>query len=284
MVTRHDYGKSEVDACLSVLIELMTVLGEFRENIVLVGGWIPYLLLEESGHEHVGSLDIDIALDFQRISDNTYQTILQTLKSKGYEQGNQPFIFYRTITAEDGRNITVEVDLLAGEYGGTGKSHRTQKIQDVKARKARGCDLVFRHNRPLKVSGKMPDGCQNEVTIKIADVVPFLVMKGMSLWERYKEKDAYDIYFTLLHYPGGIKALAEVFKPFKTNKLVQEGLGKIRAKFKGIDAPGPIWLINFLDIDDEEERERIKRDAYERINAFLDILNIKPFQDVNKNI
>ncbi|GAH75557.1 unnamed protein product, partial [marine sediment metagenome] len=48
------------------------------------------------------------------------------------------FIFYRTIPVKDGRNITVEVDLLAGEYGGTGKAHRTQSVQDVRARKARG--------------------------------------------------------------------------------------------------------------------------------------------------
>jgi len=42
MVIKYDYSKKEVDACLSVLIELMTILGEFRDNIVLVGGWIPY--------------------------------------------------------------------------------------------------------------------------------------------------------------------------------------------------------------------------------------------------
>jgi len=38
MVTRHDYGKSEVNVCLSVLVELMTILGEFRDYVVLVGG------------------------------------------------------------------------------------------------------------------------------------------------------------------------------------------------------------------------------------------------------
>lgn len=279
MVTKHDYAKSEVDACLSALVELMTVLGEFREHTVLTGGWIPYFLLKESQQEHVGSLDIDVALDFQKISDDSYHTILQALKNRGYKQGNQPFIFYRTITAEDGRNITVEIDLLADEYGGTGKSHRTQSVQDVRARKARGCDLVFSHNRLLAVSGKMPDGSQNEVTVKIADIVPFIVMKGMSMWERYKEKDAYDVYFTILHYPGGIEELAKVFEPFKRNKLVLEGLGKIKAKFEDIDAPGPIWVINFLDTDDDEESERIKRDAYERVNAFLNSLNVLPFQE-----
>lgn len=35
---RYEYGKKEVDTCLSVLVELMTILGEFRDNIVLVGG------------------------------------------------------------------------------------------------------------------------------------------------------------------------------------------------------------------------------------------------------
>ncbi|HZK10800.1 MAG TPA: hypothetical protein VFD10_00345 [Atribacterota bacterium] len=112
MVIRYEYGKKEVNACLSVLVELMTILGEFRDNIVLVGGWIPYFLIEENRYEHVGSLDIDIALDFQKISGDTYKTILQVLKSKGYEEGEQPFIFYRTIPTENGGNITVEVDLL----------------------------------------------------------------------------------------------------------------------------------------------------------------------------
>jgi len=124
----------------------------------------------------------------------------------------------------------------------------------------------------------MPDGALNEVTIKIATIIPFLVMKGMCIWDRYKKKDAYDIYFTILHYPGGINELVKIFQSFKSNKLVCEGLGKIKAKFKDIDAPGPVWLINFEDIDDEEEKERVKRDAYERVNAFLDTLGIEEFK------
>jgi hypothetical protein len=80
MVNKHDYGKDEVAACLSVLVELMTVLGEFRDNIVLIGGWIPYFLIHEGRQDHVGSLDIDIALDFKKISDDTYKSILQTLE------------------------------------------------------------------------------------------------------------------------------------------------------------------------------------------------------------
>jgi len=99
------------------------------------------------------------------------------------------------------------------------------------------------------------------------------------MWERYKEKHAYDIYFTVLHYPGGLSELVKVFEPFKSNKLVREGLGKIREKFRDINAPGSVWVANFMEIDDEEEKERIKRDAFERINAFLNSLGIEPFQE-----
>jgi hypothetical protein len=127
MVTRGDYGDPAVQACLSVMVELMTVLGEFRDGIVLVGDWVPYFLYPKSQKEHTGSLDIDIALDLNNISADTYGTILKLLEKQGYEQSKeQPFIFYRTVKDMDGNPIKVEVDLLSGEYGGSKISHRTQ--------------------------------------------------------------------------------------------------------------------------------------------------------------
>jgi hypothetical protein len=282
MVTRSDYPKNEVEACLSVLVEFMTLLGEFKDSIVLVGGWVPYFLIEERKQEHTGSLDIDAALDFKNISSETYSTILELLKERGYEETEQPYVFNRTVETESGAQVTVKINLLAGEYGGTSKSHRTQKVQDVKARKARGCDLAFDQNFSVTLFSRMPDGAKNEVTIRIAEIVPFLVMKGMALWDRYKEKDAYDIYFAILYYPGGVQKLVSVFQPFKSNKLVREGLSKIRTRFKDVESPGPVWVTNFEEIDDEEEKERVRRDAFERANAFLDALDIKPFSEGDK--
>lgn len=279
MVTRTDYPKTEVEACLSVIVELMTVLGEYRDSIVLVGGWVPYFLIDKKKQEHTGSLDIDIALDFTKISNEAYATILNLLKKQGFKQNTQPFIFTRTINSDFDNPIAIKINLLAAEYGGTGKSHRTQKVQDIRPRKARGCDLVFEHTFSVSLSKKMPDGAINEIVLKVASVIPFLVMKGMALWDRYKEKDAYDIYFTVSNYPGGIKHLIDVFKPHKSSKLVQEGLGKIKAKFDDINSPGPVWVINFFEIDDEEEKERIKRDAFEKTNAFLNGLNIEIFRE-----
>ena len=48
--------------------------------------------------------------------------------------------------------------------------------------------------------------------------------RGMAMETRLKEKDAWDIYYCLLNYPGGIDAPAEEFKPHLYHGLVQEGL------------------------------------------------------------
>lgn len=38
---------TEIEACFFVMVELMTILGEYRDSIVLVGGWLPYFLIEK---------------------------------------------------------------------------------------------------------------------------------------------------------------------------------------------------------------------------------------------
>ena len=268
MVTKTNYNREEVDICLSVIVEIMTILGEYRNDIVLVGGWVPYFIIDKNKQEHTGSIDVDLALDFKNISDTKYRTILKLLQEHEYAQGNQPFIFKRTIK-QNNINYVIEKDLLSGEYGGTGKSHRTQKIQNINIRKSRGCDLAFQYNFTHLIKKEMPDGSINEVEIQIASIIPFLVMKGMALWDRMKEKDTYDIYFTIRHYDGGIEQLIDIFKNVKSNKLVKEGLGKIKAKFDNIDSIGPTRVAKFQEIQDEEETERVKRDSYEIINAFL---------------
>lgn len=275
---KSDYRQEEVDSCLSVLVELMTILRPFRDNIVLVGGWTPWFLIPEKRKEHTGSLDIDVALDFKHLDQTAYKTILRLLKERGYEQGEQPFIFYRNSQTPSGKNIPIEIDFLAGEYGGTSKSHRTQRVQDIRARKARGCDLVFDDSIAVVLEGTMPDGARNKITIRIPGVVPFIVTKAMALWESYKEKHAYDIYFVLKNYPGGIEALAERFKPYLSNTLVKEGLEKIGSQFSSLESAGPVWVASFLEVSDREEKERFKRDAFERVRALMAKLEISNFE------
>jgi hypothetical protein len=53
MVTKKDYSPPDVIAARSVLIELMHILGEHKKNIVIIGGWVPELLISQPAFPHV---------------------------------------------------------------------------------------------------------------------------------------------------------------------------------------------------------------------------------------
>ncbi len=270
-----DYGKREVKAARSVLVELVHILGEFRDSMYLIGGTVPPFLCPEAKEQHSGTLDVDIALNHLEIDANTYKTIRKLLIEGGYKDGKQPFQFFREVSQKNGGLITVEVDFLAGEYEGTGKSHRTQRIQDVNARKARGCDLVYNSFKELEVSAALPGGGIDRVKLKIASIVPFIVMKGFAIIDRKKEKDCYDLYYCLKHYTGGVEAVIREFRSFEGNNLVRESLRNIELKFRTIDDIGPKFVADFLDVSDTDERDIIKRDVFERVQYFLKSVDLK---------
>lgn len=95
-VTHRDYSAEQVQAARSVLLELVRLLGEYREDIVLVGGWVPDLILPHAEQQHVGSIDVDLALDHRHLQEIGYETIQGLLQKRGYEPDpRQPFIFNR---------------------------------------------------------------------------------------------------------------------------------------------------------------------------------------------
>lgn len=267
-IKRTDYLAEAVEAARSVIIELTRMLGEYREGMVLVGGWVPELLLGGAERPHTGSLDVDIALDHRALGEAGYQSILRILKSRGYRQGEQPFIFYRAAHI-NGKSYEVEVDFLSGEYGGTTRKHRTQRIQDLLARKARGADLAFARAAEISVRGTLPDGGMEQARVRVASIAPFIVMKAMALSARLMEKDAWDIYYCVRNYPGGIEALAEEFRPLLKNKLTREALQTLAEKFASPEHSGPKHAADFEDLSTSEERDMLQRDAYERVQSLL---------------
>jgi hypothetical protein len=52
-----------------VLVDVGQVLASFRDAMVVVGGWVPDLLFPGAEPEHVGSLDVDLALDAAKLGD-----------------------------------------------------------------------------------------------------------------------------------------------------------------------------------------------------------------------
>lgn len=275
MVTIRDYPAGEVQAAHSVLLELARLLGQYRNDVVLVGGWVPEILFPEAELVHVGSLDIDLALNHRTLQDAGYRTIHELLLERAYYQpSDQPFQYFRKVPTPDGQEIIVQVDFLAGEYGGRGRRRRTQKVAGMQPRKTRACDLVFAAPTEIRIEGVLPGGGRDAVTIRVASVAIFIIMKGMALDARLKEKDAWDIYFCLRSYPGGTAALAEQFKPLLKNGLVREGLAKIADKFASVDGYGAVAVANFEEPLGSDEASIRQRDAFERVQDLLQRLGL----------
>ena len=82
---RHegDYTDRQVGAARRVLVDVGQVLASFGDAIVVVGGWVPDLLLPAAAQKHIGSIDVDLALDAARLADGRYAEILKLLLDTG---------------------------------------------------------------------------------------------------------------------------------------------------------------------------------------------------------
>jgi hypothetical protein len=73
MVTKRDYDAMQVEAARSVMLELVLLLGEYRDDIVVVGGWVPAFLIPQDKARHIGSMDVDLALNHVTLRDPGYK-------------------------------------------------------------------------------------------------------------------------------------------------------------------------------------------------------------------
>ena len=273
MVTLDDYNDDSIAACQSVLVEAFTVLGRHRRHLVLVGGWVPPLLIPGAGH--IGSIDVDLAIDSRRIPAHLYETIGSDLRRAGYRTTDLPNRFEREVRIGD-RRFTVRLDLITGEYGQPAEGGTHAIIQGMPVWRSRGVDVALDHSLELVVAGTLPDGGDNEVRIRVALITSFLVMKGFALDDRKKEKDAYDIYFCLANYPGGIDGLVKEFQSLMDNGLVRESLARICGKFRTIDSIGPVWAAQVVQAVGGDY-EFTRRDAFERANSLFDAIGVQPW-------
>ena len=96
------------------------------------------------------------------------------------------------------------------------RSSRTRAallVADFAVQRADGADLALRFYQLVAVDGPMPNGGTNQVEIAVCSIPALLAMKGHALRGRLKQKDAYDIYYSIRNYPDGIDALAEECRP-----------------------------------------------------------------------
>lgn len=269
---RHqgEYDPRQTEAARRVLVDIGQVLAAFRDCLVVVGGWVPDLLLPRSEEPHVGSLDVDLALDAQKLGGGRYAELLKLLlDTRRYRLGRKPFQLLTDVDLGDGGgSLQVEVEFLAPTEVKLKKNH-PKLLEGFRVLKTESCGAAFHAPKEIELSGQTLRGARNKVSLRVASLPDFLVMKAHALAGRDKPKDGYDISYCLDNYPGGLEELAAAWKTRIEHRDVKRAVEILREKFATVEDFGPQQVVEFFDSPDAETQAIQARRAFELIQRLL---------------
>jgi Nucleotidyl transferase AbiEii toxin, Type IV TA system len=272
---RHegDYTHRQVEAARRVLVDVGQVLASFREAIVVVGGWVPDLLFPGAKPEHVGSIDVDLALDASKLGDGRYAELLKLLlDTDRYEKGDKDFQLVTTVDLLDGEApVRVDVEFLAAADVKLNKNH-PKLIEDFRVLQFPATAAAFGQPENIEFEGAMISGAPNSVHLRVASLPDFIIMKAHAVGGRDKPKDVYDLCYCLDQFPDAIRVVAGDWRSRRENPLIGSAIEILKEKFKAVEHYGPQQLAIFYDSTDDDEREMHARRAFELVQKLLSLM------------
>ena len=274
------YDDRTTVAVKSVLVEIGQILGSYRGKFAVIGGAVPWLLLGEADMPHIGTLDVDLSVDAEALGDGEYAQLVESLLRRGYHRREHlpRFQLVRTVSArDDGDDIDVRVDFLMPRDA-TIARNAPPLVANFAVQRADGADLALKFYQLVAIDGDMPDGGGNRVKIAVASIPALLAMKGYAIANRLKQKDAYDIYYSIRNFPGGVDALVTATRPLLDFETARTGYLLISEKFRRLDDFGPTSVRQFVDRPDvlgERTADQWQQDAFGQVDAWLSALGLR---------
>ena len=270
---REDYEERHVEAAHRVLIDIGQILASFSDCMVVIGGWVPDLLLPEAEERHVGSIDVDFALNAELLQDGRYAELLTLLlETKRYGPGDKPFQLVVKVDLEDGEApVQVEVEFLAPANLKL-KKNKPKLVAGFRVMQTEACGEAFRSPVEQTLRGHNVRGAENTVRLQVASLADFLLLKAHAIGGRDKPKDSYDFCYTLEHLSGGMEPLAKDWSARMGEKNVARAVDILREKFESVRSFGPQQLVEFHNAADKDSRKMQARHAYELVHGLLDLI------------
>ena len=143
---KADYSTRQTVAARRVLVDVGQVLAAFVDCLVVVGGWTPDLLLPDADEPHIGSIDVDLALDAAKLNDGRYAELVKLLlDTKRYQVGEKDFQLVVEVDLKDGEKpVQVELEFLAPKEVKL-KKRRPKLLADFRVLQIEACSEAF-HN------------------------------------------------------------------------------------------------------------------------------------------
>jgi hypothetical protein len=273
-----DYDEQTTARCERALVTILGDIGPWRERIYLAGGLAPrYIVgqLREGVRAHVGTTDVDliIGLALGDETPETYRTLQNNLEKSGFVQKEPSFGWTREV---EGASVVVEflceTDLV--EPGRIFRPKQEFTGSRFSAFSVRGARLARDDFIEREIAGERLDGGgHSKIIVRVANVLPYIVLKIFAFQDRHDNKDAYDLGFTLLNFDGGPNAAgrAAAASPVRKHPQVQEALSLLDERFRDTAQDGPNAYASFLATpdDDEEAKARLRQEAVSIVRGFL---------------
>lgn len=270
-----EYDTAATDRCERVLVTLLGDIGPWGDRVVLVGGLAPRYIVGSApltASPHVGTTDVDLVITLAvGDSSETYATLYRNLRRSGFAVGGHSFQWQRSV---DGVRVEVEF-ICETDQADPGAIYRPRQGtgSDFAAFNAPCAGLTSRDYVEVPVTAERLDGGgRSTVTLRVAGVLIFTVLKLLAFQQRHHNKDSYDLVYTLKNYENGPRAAGDVAarSPVRSEKSVTEALESLRERFEWPDNDASVAYANFLaDRDDPEHKARLRNEAVAVVRQFL---------------
>jgi hypothetical protein len=247
-----EYKSEQVELVRATCLYVATKLGDLMDELVVVGGLVPSLLIDqatlpEDTDAHVGTMDLDVGLALALLDEGRYKTLTERLRAAGFtmdtnEDANRTRQRWKV---ESVGGVTVDFLIqpsLAGDKGG-----RLRNLEhDFAAIIAPGLKLAFQDHQRVTIEGQTLFGEKATREFWICGVGAFVVLKALAFDGRGENKDAYDLYYVIRNYGGGLDDVVAKLQPLLGDPDTQKALGILRRDLLDPGSVGPRRVAEFI--------------------------------------
>jgi hypothetical protein len=249
-----EYTPERLDLVKATCLTVALALGDdiCRDEIVIVGGLVPALLYGDRADPvlgtHVGTNDLDLALDLVILDNERYEQIRDLLNRAGFQpdQSKEGALIrqrWRHAHAES----TIDFLMPLGQGADPGSRGKLQSLtSDFAAIKMLGLDLALQNKVMIELEGRDLQDRQVKRSLPICPPHVFVLLKAIAMKNRDKQKDAYDLYYVLRHADGGPGRLGQMLRDFREHVAFSEMTDSLQRDFETIDSRGPADVCAFL--------------------------------------
>lgn len=248
-----EYRSEQTELVKATCLYVATRLDDLMDELVVVGGLVPSLLIDPTGlpegtPAHVGTMDLDVGLTLALLDQGRYRTLTERLRNAGFTQDETeeglPTRQRWRITAGAG---TVTVDFLIPPSREADQGGKLRHIErDFAAIISPGLRFAFQDRRRVRIDGMTIFGENASRDVWVCGPGAFVLLKALAFRGRGDNKDAYDLYYLVRNYGGGVEDVAASLRPLLEDVEAKQAMEVLRTDFLDYDGTGPRRVADFL--------------------------------------